>query len=72
MRSIEKNFEWKEKSKAAFDNIKWELCDGPVLRMHMEKCMHVLNTDASEVAISATLYQEQEQFSLPMHMIKFS
>ena len=43
-----------------FENIKWELCEAPVLGMPTEKGMYVLDTDASVVAISGTLHQEQE------------
>ena len=41
-------------------NIKRELCEAPVLGMPTEKGMFVLDTDASVVAISGILHQEQE------------
>ena len=44
----------------AFENIKRELCEAPVLGMPTEKGMYVLDTDASVVAISGILHQEQE------------
>ena len=47
MRNKGKKFEWNEEAEAAFENIKWEL-------------YHVLDTDASVVAISGILHQEQE------------
>ena len=40
--------------------MKWELCEAPVLGMPTEKGMYVLDTDASVVAISEILHQEQE------------
>ena len=55
-----KKFEWNEKAQAAFGNIKWELCEAPLLGMPTEKGMYVLNTDSSVVAISGILHQEQE------------
>ena len=55
-----------------FENIKRELCEAPVLGMPTEKGMYVLDTDASVVAISAILHQEQEwmgePFFVPLHM----
>ena len=55
-----KKFEWNEESQAAFENIKRELCEAPVLGMLTERGMYVLDTDASVVAISGILHQEQE------------
>ena len=43
-----------------FHEIKRELCEAPVLGMPTEKGMFVLDTDASVVAISGILHQEQE------------
>ena len=43
-----------------FENIKRELCEAPVLGMPREKGLYVLDTDASVVAISGILHQEQE------------
>ena len=51
MRNKGKKFEWNEEAQAAFENIKRELC---------EKGLYVLDTDASVVAISGILHQEQE------------
>ena len=55
-----KKFEWNEKAQAAFENIKRELCEAPVLGMPTEKGMNVLDTDVLVVAISVILHQEQE------------
>ena len=55
-----KKFEWNEEAQAAFEILKRELCEAPVLGMPTEKGMYVLHTDASVVAISGTMYQEQE------------
>ena len=60
MRNKGKKFEWNEEAQAAFENIKRELCEAPVLGMPIEKGMYVLDTDASVVAISGILHQEQE------------
>ena len=60
MRNKGKNFEWNEVAQAAFENIKQELCEAPVLGMPTKKGMYVLDTDASVVAISGILHQEQE------------
>ena len=60
MRNKGKKFEWNEKAQAAFENIKRELCEAPLLGMPTEKGMYVLDTDASVVAISGRLHQEQE------------
>ena len=53
-------FEWNDEPQVAFENIKRELCEAPVLGMPTEKGMYVLDTDASVVAISGILHQEQE------------
>ena len=55
-----KKFEWNDEAQVAFENIKRELCEAPVLGMPTEKGMYVLDTDASVVAISGTLHQEQK------------
>ena len=60
MRSKRKKFEWNDEAQVAFENIKRELCEAPVLGMPTEKGMYVLDTDASVVAISGILHQEQE------------
>ena len=60
MRNKGKKFEWDEEAQAAFENIKRELCEAPVLGMPTEKGKYVLDTDASVVAISGILHQEQE------------
>ena len=60
MRNKGKNFEWNEEAQAAFGNIKREPCEAPGLGTPTEKGMNVLDTDASVVAISGILHQEQE------------
>ena len=60
MRNKGKKFEWSDEAQTAFENIKRELCEAPVLGMPTEKDMYVLDTDASVVAISGKLHQEQE------------
>ena len=60
MRNKGKNFEWNDEAQAAFENINRELCDAPVLGMPTEKGMYALDTDASLVANSGILHQEQE------------
>ena len=60
MRNKGKNLEWNDEAQVAFENIKRELCEAPVLGMPTEKGMYVLDTDASVVAISGILHQEQE------------
>ena len=60
MRNKGKKFEWNDEAQVAFENIKRELCEAPVLGMPTEKAMYVLDTDASVVAISGILHQEQE------------
>ena len=61
MRNKEKKFKRSNEAQTAFENIiKRELCKAPVLGMPTEKGMYVLDTDASVVAISGILHQEQE------------
>ena len=60
MRNKGKKFEWSEEAQSPIENIKRELCEADVLGMPTEKGMYVLDTDASVVAISEILHQEQE------------
>ena len=60
VRNKGKKFEWNDEAQVAFENIQRELCEAPVLGMPTEKGMYVLDTDASVVAISGILHQEQE------------
>ena len=60
MRNKGKKFEWSDEAQTAFENIKRELCEAPVLSMPTEKGMYVLDTDALVVAIWEILHQEQE------------
>ena len=55
-----KKLTWTDEAQVSFENIKCELCEAPVLGMPTEKGMFVLDTDASVVAISGILHQEQE------------
>ena len=60
MRNEGKIFTWTDEAQVLFENIKRELCEAPVLCGPTEKGMFVLDTDASMVAISGILHQEQE------------
>ena len=60
MRYKGKKFTWNNAAEESFQRIKKELCEAPVLGMPTEKGMYVLDTDASVVAISGVLHQEQE------------
>ena len=60
MRHKGKKFTWNNAAEESFQRIKKELCEAPVLGMPTEKAMYVLDTDASVVAISGILHQEQE------------
>ena len=60
MRNKGKKFTRTDEAQVSFENIKRELCEAPVLGMPTEKGMFVLDTDASVVAISGILHQEQE------------
>ena len=62
MRNKGKKFEWNDEAQVAFENIKRELREAPVLGMPTEKGMYVLDKDASVVAISGIL-------NLSYHMI---
>ena len=61
MRHKGKKFTWNNAAEESFQRIKKELCEAPVLGMPTEKGMYVLDTDASVVAISGILHQEQER-----------
>ena len=60
MRNRGKKFSGNDEAHVSFDNIKRELCEAPAHGMPTDKGMFVLDTDASVVAISGTLHQEQE------------
>ena len=60
MRHKGKKFTWNNAAEESFQRIKKELCEAPVLGMPTEKGMYVLDTDASVVAISGILHQEQK------------
>ena len=60
MRHKGKKFTWNNAAEESFQRIKKELCEAPVLGMPTEKGIYVLDTDASVVAISGILHQEQE------------
>ena len=61
MRNKGKKIEWNDEAQVAFENIKRELCEAPVLGMPTEKGINVLDTDASVLAITGILHQEQER-----------
>ena len=60
MRHKGKKFMWNSAAEESFQRIKKELCEAPVLGMPTEKGMYVLDMNASVVAISGILHQEQE------------
>ena len=60
MRNKGYKFDWNERSQETFKKIKRELIEAPVLGTPSEKGMCVLDTDASVVAISRIMHQEQE------------
>ena len=60
IRNKGKKFTWTDEAQVSFEKFKRELCEAPVLGMTTEKGMIVLDTDASVVAISGILHQEQE------------
>ena len=60
MRNKGKKFSWTDEAQASFDNIKRKLCEAPVLGVPTEKGMFELKTDATVVAASGILHQEQE------------
>ena len=55
-----KKFTWNNAAEESFQRIKTELCETPVLGVPTDKGMYVLDTDASVLAISGILHQEQE------------
>ena len=60
MRHKGKKFTWNNAAEQSFQRIKRELGKTLVLGMTTENGMYVLDTDASVVAISGILHQEQE------------
>ena len=60
MRHKGKKFTWNNAAEESFQRIKKELCEAPVQGMPTEKGMNALDMDASVVAISGILHQEQE------------
>ena len=60
MRKKREKFNWTDEAQVSFENIKREFCEAPFLLMPTEKRKFVLDTDASVVAISGKLHQEQE------------
>ena len=60
MRHKGTKFMWNNAAEESFQRKKKELCEAWVLGMPTEKGMYVLDTDASVVAISGILHQEQE------------
>ena len=60
MRHKGNKFTWNNAAEESFQRIKKDLCEAPVLGKPTKKGMYVLDTDASVVAISGILHQEQE------------
>ena len=60
MKHMGKKFTLNNAAEESFQRIKMKLCEAPVLGVPKEKGMYVLDTDASVVAISGILHQEQE------------
>ena len=60
MRHKGKKITWNNAAEESSQRKKKELCEAPVLEMSTEKGMYVLDMDASVVAISGILHQEQE------------
>ena len=59
MRNKGNKFKWNERAQVSFENINREPCEAPYLGMPTEKDNYVLDTDASALAISGSLPQEQ-------------
>ncbi len=61
-RLVKKNqdFQWTTEAEESFELIKKKLCSYPVLALPREEGTFILDTDASDVAISGILHQEQE------------
>ena len=61
-RLIKKNvdFHWTEEAEQDFELTKEKLCSAPVLALPRQEGTFILDTDASDVAISGFLQQEQE------------
>ena len=71
MRIKGKKFEWSEEAQAAFEKIKRELCEAPVLDMPTEKGKYDLDTDTSVVSQELCIRSRSgmaEQISVPLHM----
>ena len=66
MRHKGTKFAWNNAAEESFQRIRKELCEAPVLGMPTEKGINVLDTDASVVAISGILHQEQEWNGKPV------
>ena len=54
------DFRWTKEAEQAFELTKRKLCSAPVLALPRQEVTFILDTDASEVAISGTFQQEQE------------
>ena len=60
MQSKGKSFIWTDEAQFSFENINRQLCEAPVLGMPTKKGTFLKDMDASVVAISCKLHQEQE------------
>ena len=71
MRNKGKKFKWSDEAQTAFENIKQELCEAPVLGMPTKKGMYVLDTEAQtpsrEYRIRSTNGMG-DLFSVPLRM----
>ncbi len=54
------DFQWTPEAEESFDLTKKKLCSAPTLALPREEGTFILDTDASDVAISGKLHQEQE------------
>ncbi len=61
-RIMKKNqdFQWTPEAEESFELTKMKLCTAPVLALPREGGTFILDTDASDVAISGILHQEQD------------
>ena len=73
MRNKGKKFEWNDEAQVAFENIKRELCEAPVLGMPTEKGMYVLDTGrirGGHLRNLASRARMERKNSSPSHCIR--
>ena len=66
MRNKGKKFEWNDEAEVAFEKIKRELCEAPVLGMPTEKGTYVLETDPSQEYCIRSKNGMEKRFSVPL------